>query len=196
MDNPNSVKEILITNLRKYTKLSDEEMTSMLEYIPTREFRKGVVLLHQGDAPDFSYYLIKGCIRQFVIDENGREITVNFYTDEESINMFSFLDGEEMSLYSLSAIEDSVVVLCSDLDEESTEEDPDITNMKRMFFEKQFSDMQINFANFKLQTPEERFSLLYKSRPDLLERVPQIYLASYLGITPETFSRFKKRMLP
>ena len=134
MDNPNSVKEILMTNLRKYTKLSDEEMTSMLEYIPTREFRKGVVLLHQGDAPDFSYYLIKGCIRQFVIDEKGREITVNFYTDEESINMFSFLDGEEMSLYSLSAIEDSVVVLCSDLDDESTEEEPDITNMKRMFF--------------------------------------------------------------
>ncbi len=89
-----------------------------------------------------------------------------------------------------------MVVLCSDLDEESTEEDPDIANMKRMFFEKQFLDMQINFANFKLQTPEERFSLLYKSRPDLLERVPQIYLASYLGITPETFSRFKKRMLP
>ncbi len=110
--------------------------------------------------------------------------------------MFSFLDGEGMSLYSLSAIEDSVVVLCSDLDDESTEEEPDITNMKRMFFEKQFSDMQINFANFKLQTPEERFALLYKSRPDLLERVPQIYLASYLGITPETFSRFKKRMLP
>ena len=78
---------------------------------------------------------------------------MNFYSDEESINMFSFLDGEEMSLYSLSAIEDSVVVLCSDLDEESTEEDPDIANMKRMFFEKQFSDMQINFANFKLQTP-------------------------------------------
>ena len=99
MDNPNSVKEILITNLRKYTKLSDEEMTSMLEYIPTREFKKGVVFLHQGDAPDFSYYLIKGCIRQFVIDENGREITVNFYSDEESINMFSFLDDEEMSLY-------------------------------------------------------------------------------------------------
>ncbi|MED3803887.1 hypothetical protein P4562_18340 [Lysinibacillus xylanilyticus] len=67
--------------------------------------------------------------------------------------------------------------------------------MLKVFFQKQFFDLQKNLASFKAQSPEERFQALVKNRPELLKRVPQNILASYLDITPETFSRYKKTLI-
>ncbi|CDZ75629.1 Hypothetical protein ING2D1G_1492 [Peptoniphilus sp. ING2-D1G] len=188
-------KDILVDNLKKFTNLSDLQINNMLESIPIVSLKKGTVLLHQGMTPEFNYFLIQGCIRQFAVDEDGKEGTVNFFLDEESINMFSFMNSEGLSLYSLECLEDCLLVECPDLDNNPAKDDsPEISNMKRMFFEKQYTEIQKDLTSFKLHRAEERFALLVNNRPDLLDRVPQVYLASYLGITPETFSRFKKKL--
>ena len=189
-----SGKNVLASNLKEYTRLSDKEIQQALSSVSIKRYKKGSILLLQGFAPRYSYYLLEGCIRQYVSDEDGKEATVNFFTEEESINMFSFLDKQGLSLYSLTCLEDCMLVECSDLGNDPADDDsPEISNMKRVFFEKQFSDMQINYTNFKLKSPEEKFLLLAKQRPKLMKRVPQVHLASYLGIAPETFSRFKKK---
>lgn len=194
MDEITEIKAVLVSKLLEYTQLNEDEINALLDCIPIEIVSKGTVLLQQGNAPRVSYYLIKGCIRQYASDENGKEITVNFFTEEESINMFSFLDNDGQSLYSLECLEGCAFVECPDvLSELAKDEYPEISNMKRLFFEKQFSELQINYTNYKLKTPAERFSLFIKNRPDLLSRVPQIYLASYLGITPESFSRYKRK---
>lgn len=197
MNNTESGKSVLTANLKKYTQMNAVQIREIVEHVPMTEYKKRTVLLQQGFAPKCSYYLIKGCVRQYACNESGNEATVNFFTEEESINLFSFLDDDGLSLYSLACLEDCLVVECPDIGNNAAgDEQPDIGNMKRLFFEKQFSDMQVSFTKFKFGTAEERFAFLVKSRPALLNRVPQIYLASYLGIAPETFSRFKKRMKP
>lgn len=194
MDGIKAIKAVLVSKLLEYTQLNENEINVLLDSIPIEIVSKGTVLLHQGIEPRVSYYLIKGCIRQYASDENGKEITVNFFTEEEPINMFSFLDNDGQSLYGLECLEECTFVECPDvLNELAKDEYPEISNMKRLFFEKQFSELQTNYTNYKLKTPEERFLLFIKNRPDLLNRVPQIYLASYLGITPESFSRYKKK---
>jgi CRP-like cAMP-binding protein len=186
-------KNQLAKKLKELTTLKEEEIEGLLTEIPIKISPKGSILLHQGDHPQASYYLIQGCVRQYAWDENGKEVTIHFYTEAEPINMFSYLDQNGDSRYSLSCLEDCYLVTCPDLEESPEEDQPEIADMKRIFFEKQFSDMQLNYMNFKLKSPEERFAWLLETHPQLLERIPQIYLASYLSITPETFSRFKKK---
>ncbi|MGB3368382.1 MAG: Crp/Fnr family transcriptional regulator [Acidaminobacteraceae bacterium] len=174
------------------TSFSDLEIDEMIEGVPVTHFSKGEQFLRQGDKPSDSYYVIKGCVRQLAYDENGKEVTLNFFTEEEDINLLSFSDESGFSRYALECLEETTLVVCSD-SHGGEAESPDIENMKRIFFEKQFVTMQNSFTDFKLQKPAERFEAIMKSRPDLVDRVPQNIMASYLAITPETFSRFKKK---
>jgi hypothetical protein len=108
--------------------------------------------------------------------------------------MLSYADNEGLSRYGLSCVEESALVVCphfqmSDLQEMET-------NMREMIqnlFYTAFTQLQSQYALFKLMSPEERFLYLMEHQMDLMKRVPQHMLASYLDITPETYSRFKKK---
>ena len=119
---------------------------------------------------------------------------MNFFVEEEPINMFSFADAQGVSLYSLACLKECILVECTDTDPENKEQDAEIDGMKHRMFARQFTDMQQHYASFKLKSPEERLRQLQTQRPELLHRVSQVYLASYLGMTPEAFSRIKKRL--
>jgi len=186
-----SYKESLFNTIKTHTKLSIDEINEMVESIPVTLFNKGDVLLNQGDRPKLSYYVIEGCVRQFSWDEAGKETTLEFFTESQSINMFSFVDEEGNSWYSLECLEDCALVTCADYDTE--EESVDLLNMKYSIFTQQFTHMQSSFMNYKASKPIERYNHLVKTRPELLDRVPQNILANFIGITPESFSRFKKR---
>lgn len=190
--NNNTYKDVLKNTLRNMTSFSDYEIDEMIKNIPVTQFKKGENILLQGEKATSSYYVIQGCVRQLAYDENGREVTLNFYTEEQDINTISYLDDDGYSRFSLECLEDTDLVVCPD-SQNSDDDSPEILNMQRMFFEKQFISMQASFMDFKIQKPIERFESIMKSRPDLVDRVPQNIMANYLGITPETFSRFKKK---
>jgi CRP-like cAMP-binding protein len=189
-----SCKRILADVLKEYTDLEDTVVDEMVDFAPLDSFDKGHVLQHQGQEPSVAtYFIVKGCIRQYICDENGREITVNFYTENEPINLITFLDEKGKSLYSLSCIESCIVAYCEDIEDDGSNDPPEIQALEQLFFRKQYAQIQRGYADFKLKSPEERFEFLLEQEAELIERVPQIYLASYIGITPESFSRFKKR---
>ncbi len=195
MNNIEIGKLMIVETLKKMTDLNDDDLSELVTSIPIQKYKRGTVLLNQGDKPDMSYYLIMGCVRQYVCNEHGKEITVDLYIDEQSINMFSYADEVGDSMYSLACLEDCIMVSCPEImtrDLENTQ--PEFRDMLRIFFQNQFTVLQKNLASFKAQTPEERFRALVKNRPELLKRVPQNILASYLNITPETFSRYKKTL--
>ncbi len=184
-------KLALEKTIKEFTSLSDSEIEVMVDSIPVASFTKGTLLLSQGDIPIMSYFVIEGCVRQFAIDINGKETTLDFYTENHAINMFSFTDDNGASKYSLECLENSVLVACDDT--EDADDSLELLGLKHGIFKNQFTDMQNTFMNFKALTPIERYNNFVKSRPDLIKRVPQNILANYLGITPESFSRFKKR---
>ncbi len=111
------------------------------------------------------HYLIKGCVRQYAFNESGNEATVNFFTEEESINLFSFLDDDGLSLYSLACLEDCLVVDVRTSQHAAGDEQPDIGNMKRLFFEKRVFRHAGQLHKIQVRTAEERFAFLVKSRP-------------------------------
>ncbi|WP_179031085.1 Crp/Fnr family transcriptional regulator [Paenibacillus kribbensis] len=158
------MKSILFKYMTKFTFLNDEEQQAIAEKILIEEYKKGTVLLRQGDVPTTCYFVLKGCVRQYLIDETGKEVTSNFYTEEQAVSIFNRHQQIKPSAYTFTCLEDCVLVV------------GDLVAKKDMLDE--FSQLE---------------SMIRKMVEEN-NRVPQHQLASYLGITPESLSRIKKRI--
>ncbi|MDQ0061682.1 Crp/Fnr family transcriptional regulator [Paenibacillus harenae] len=189
------MKNMLFKYMTKFTTLNEEEQQAIAQEILIEEYKKGTVLLAQGDVPAKCYFVLKGCIRQFSIDELGKEVTSNFYTEEQAISIFNHHKQDKSSDYTFVCLEDSVLVVgILDGERDMYNKYNQLESMTRLMVEQFFGQVQEEFASFIASTPEERYKTLLRNRPHLIDRVPQHQLASYLGITPESLSRIKKRI--
>jgi len=189
------MKSILLKYLAKHTTFNEEEQMAIIEEIPVQEIKKGTMLLRQGDVPDKCYFVLKGCVRQYSIDEAGKEVTSNFYTEEQAVSIFNHHKQNRSSAYSLTCLEDCVLVV-GDLEGEKDmlQKYSQLETMIRWMVEENLGEVQDEKTAFIASVPEERYKALLRKRPGLADRVPQHQLASYLGITPESLSRIKKRI--
>ena len=100
------------------------------------------------------------------------------------------------SEYYISCLEDSILLVSNpEIEAESFEKFPKFESLCRVLSEELLAKEQINFDKFKTSSPEQRYLNLLQSRPDLLQRVPQHQLASYLGIKPQSLSRLRARIM-
>jgi len=189
------LKHLLMKYMDRFTTLGEDEQRAVLDDIRIEEYRKGTTLLRQGDVPTKCYFVLQGCVRQFTVDEVGKETTTQFYTEEQAIAAFHRYKPDQASGYSLVCTENAVLVV-GDLDKETSmfEKYSQLESMTRKMVEEHLSDMQDEFAAFIAASPEDRYKALLEKRPGLADRVPQHQLASYLGMTPESLSRIKKRL--
>lgn len=190
------MKEILLKYMTQFTSLNEEEQRAISEAVRIEEYKKGAYLLRQGDLPIIKcYFVLKGCVRQFFVDESGKEVTSNFFTEEQAIPIFNDQQQVELSKYSFMCLENSILV-AGDLDSEKVMYNnySQLETMTRKMMEINLGELQDEFAEFIKSSPEERYKAILKKRPHLVQRVPQHQLASFLGMTPESLSRIKKRM--
>ncbi|RAV19409.1 Crp/Fnr family transcriptional regulator [Paenibacillus contaminans] len=189
------MKSILLKYLARYTTLTAAEQQAIVDDIHVQAYKKGTLLLRQGDVPDKCYFVLKGCVRQYSIDEAGKEVTSNFYTEEQAVSIFNHHKQNRSSAYSLTCLEDCVLVV-GDLEGEKDmlQKYSQLETMIRWMVEENLGEVQDEKTSFIASAPEERYKALLRKRPGLADRVPQHQLASYLGITPESLSRIKKRI--
>lgn len=189
------MKDMLFKYMTGLTSLNEEEQQAIVNELHIEEYKKGTILLIQGDVPTKCYFVLKGCIRQYSIDEAGREVTSNFYTEEQAISIFNHHRLDKSSEYTFTCLEDSVMVVGKlDIEKDMYNKYAQLESMTRKMIEESFGQVQEEFAAFIASSPEDRFKGLLMKRPYLIDRVPQHQLASYLGMTPESLSRIKKRV--
>ena len=184
----------MVKYVSKHVSLSEELKAIIIETVMIKKFKKGSILLKSGSIPRENYFVLKGCIRSYLL-KDGEEKTLEFYTEEQPVT--SMANGKKIpSEFYLECIEDSVLsVSTPEHDEEMFKKYPQFESICRIISDVILANYQETFINFKLMTPEERYLAIIKNRPDLPQRVPQYQLASYLAITPQSLSRIRKRLV-
>ena len=174
--------------------LTDEEREAVDRLIPIRKFKKGDVLLQEGKVSRECFFTIKGCVRSYQI-KGGEERTTQFFVEGEPIAaLLSYLNKTPVKHY-LECIEDSTLaVLSFDNEQELYNQNPKFEALCRNSIERAFGEQQEMIQNYLTKNPEERYLMLQETRPDLIQRVPQYHLATFLGVQPESLSRIKKRI--
>ena len=158
------------------------------------EYNKGTILLKEGQNSSDNYFVLTGCVRQFFI-KNGDERVTNFYTEEDWILPAIGQESNNVSKYFLECVEDCLLVIANDKEgSELMKTNLKFQELAQLILEKEIMNQQQHFAEFQNSTPEERYLKLQKTRPHLIERVPQFQLSSYIGVKPESLSRIRKRI--
>ena len=179
--------------LPEYMTFSEEEKQAITDLDVFSFVKKGTVLLREGQRSDKSYFVFKGCLRAYYII-NGEEKTTSFYTDMDGFSPPCAVIGTPSALY-IDCVEDSIIAAMSaEMINAMLAKYPKNENYCRIFSEQLLAKEQAQFDEYKTSTPEQRYLNLRKTRPDLLQRVPQHQLASYLGITPQSLSRLRARI--
>ena len=184
----------LIQNLHFYTPLQTEEIQRIVAETPIKTLKKGSLLLREGQIPQVCYYVFKGCVREYYLLD-GEEKTSEFYLEGDSISDNLGKIERKPSRKYWECLEDTTLSVFSHAQEEKMYRlFPCIESLCRIETEKKLGQFRELMAFYLASSPEERYLNLLKTRPNLLTRVPQYQLASYLGIKPESLSRIRGRI--
>lgn len=188
------MQQILFDFLTKYVPLTEDEKNAIVSLDIFRSVKKGTILLEEGQNTKESFFVLKGCIRKYYILD-GEEKTTAFYTEMEGLTPHCVV-SQTPSEYYVSCIEDSILIVSNaDMESEVNGKFPKFETLCRILSEERLGKQQIDFDAFKTSSPEQRYLNLLQSQPDLLQRVPQHQLASYLGIKPQSLSRLRARII-
>lgn len=188
------MQDILFDFISKYISITEDEKSALLALDLFRSVKKGTILLKEGQKSKDCYFVLKGCIRVYYLID-GEEKTTAFYTEIEGLTPHCVIN-EAPSEYFITCIEDSIILVSnSDMGAEMNSKFPKFEIMCRILSEELLVKEQINFDEFKTSSPEQRYLNLLQNRLDLIQRVPQHQLASYLGIKPQSLSRLRARIL-
>lgn len=179
--------------LEQYMPLLEEEKKALIDLDIFRSYKKGTILLEEGKLSNEVYFVIKGIIRCYhVID--GEEKTTAFYTEMQPLTPVSVVN-KKPSEYFVSCVEDSIITVGNSDEKELFDKFPRFETLCRVLSEELLVNNQASFADYINSTPEQRYLNLQKTRPDLVQRVPQHQIASYLGMKPQSLSRIRKRIV-
>lgn len=188
--------EILLANINRKVTLSAEEQEVIKTCFVPKKIRKKQYILQAGDVCKHILFVEKGLLRTYGIDDNGGEHTVQFAPESWWISdMYSFLTNEP-SLYNITALEDTEVLMLSNTTfEEMVSKVPKMERYLRILMQNNLVAMQRRIMGTLSDSTEEKYTKFTKAFPEIISRVPQHIIATYLGLTPETLSRVRKQLL-
>ncbi|MCR6719879.1 MAG: Crp/Fnr family transcriptional regulator [Chitinophagaceae bacterium] len=178
--------------LRRFVNVTDDEFAKQLmPVIRVRRFGKREILVREGEIENHFNFIAKGLIRKYY-KKGDAEINIQISTEGHIILSQESFYSRRPSEYYVAAIEPSTVVSIRYEDLENVySSSKKMEHLGRLIL----THAMVIKDNWQMQlikmTPRERFLNFVMKNPDLLQRVPQKYLATYLNIKPETFSRFK-----
>lgn len=163
------------------------------EVMETLSVPSKTILLEEGKVADRLYLIRKGCMRLFFCNE-GKDITFQFFFEGDFVASFDSLYKGTPSLFSLESIEQSEVLSIKKKDfYNKIENNPSLRKLYEEKIIERFILYQHLFLSSIKNTPQQRYEELLKEYPNIIQRVPQHYIASYLGITPVSLSRIRNR---
>jgi len=184
----------LATHIKKFVDLTEEEASILLTYTRPLEIKKKGFLLKEGQVCRANYFVEKGCLRLFFIDEKGTEQTVQFAIENWWVTDYTGFRSQAPSHFYIQAVENSKITVF----ERSTQDGlfaklPQLERYFRLILEKSYGASQWRIKYIFSLSKENMYKQFIASFPAFVQRIPQYMLASYLGLTPEYVSEIRKK---
>ena len=187
---------IIVDSITRHIQLSADEQQHFMSLLQPKRYKRKQFILQQGEICKYSTFVIKGCLRGFTIDQNGDEHVINFAPVGWWIaDMYSLLT-QKPGVLNIEAMEDTEVLLLSKAKQEKLyHEIPQFERFFRIITENSLVSYQQRLIDNLSLTAEERYHNFCRRYPTLIYSLPKKQIASYIGVTPEFFSRMQHRML-
>lgn len=186
--------EPLLDYFDRLIPLDKEEKDLVKTKFHPRLFRKRQYVLQEGDISMQFYFVVRGCLRMYKIDEKGDTHILQFAVENYWINDLGSFHGVKPSILNIDALEDTVVLQISRDDLIALYiQAPKFDRIFRVLLENSFIGLQARLLQNISSTAEERYQSFLEVYPQLINRLSQVQIAAYLGITPEFLSRLRNR---
>lgn len=187
---------VLLKNIAKHITLNKEEEKLFISMITVQNCKSKTILLRAAETCKHSYFVNSGILRSFTINDNIVEHVLNFACEGYWIgDMYSLLSQKPGNLF-IEVIEDAELLLLSKENQEQLyEKVPKFERFFRILTENSLVANQQRLMDNLSLSAEERFEKFCSKFPQLINKIPQKQIASYIGVTPEFFSKMKSKML-
>lgn len=185
----------ILDNIKRYVDLSQDDEKQFIAIAKLNRVKRRQFLVQPGFVCTHQIYVVSGALRSYFVTSNGTEHTIQFAIDDWFISDFnSYISQTPASLF-VEALQDSNIILISYTDvEELCSQNPKFERFFRLIAQRAFAFSQRRILSNLDKTAEERYAEFSKLYPQIVNRVPQYALASYLGITPEFLSKIRKKV--
>jgi CRP/FNR family transcriptional regulator, anaerobic regulatory protein len=176
-----------------FADFSDEELEQAQGFFHPKKMKKGEFLTTPGEIAYECGFVLKGCFRVFYLVD-GKESTRFLGCENIFISSVPSFTTQKPSIEYVEALENAELLMMSYQDlQKMYELSPKWERMVRILAEYSYNEQQKRIYSLIAHSAQQRYEDLTKSRPDLIQRVPQYIIANYLGISPETLSRIRKQ---
>lgn len=188
----------MFTKFRNKFPISDERWIEYTSYFNRIEAPAKTTLLEEGEVSKKLFIIEKGCVRVW-FNNNGKDLTTQFFFENQSVASIESFIKQFPSPVVIETIESSLIwwISKNDMDKilEEVKEIPELRDrFIDMIFQRTFDYIR-HFVSFIKDSPTQRYLNLIEEKPQIVQRVPQHYIASYLGVSTVHLSRIKSKLL-
>src|SRR5215213_7254896 len=188
--------ELILQNISKHIQLTEKEKEYFISILQAKKIRKRQYLVQAGESCRYEYFINKGCLRQYYLDDKGHEHVLYFAIEDYWISDMYGLTTGEPALTNIDALEDcELLVIEKTFYEELFIEVPKLERFFRIILQRSLIGQQRRVIENMSLHADERYYRFAERYPFLEQRLPQKQIASYLGITPESLSRIRKQRM-
>jgi CRP-like cAMP-binding protein len=182
--------------IRQTIPISDEEFDETIIFFKGLTLRKGDFFLQQGKVCREIAFINKGILRTYYLNEKGEETTSCFCTEGNLTTSYKSFILQNPSTLSIQALEKTELLAIEHADLQKLYAVSSVwQNLGRAFAEKEYIVMEQYASSLNNETAKEKYLRLLKEQPQIIQKAPVNYIASYLGITTRTLSRIRKEIL-
>lgn len=185
----------MLSNILRELQSDSAKWEQCWGFFAVRDFPARTSLLREGEVARSMYFVKAGCLRIW-FNKDGKDITFQFFFENQAVSSIESFLGEEPSLFSLETIEPTTAVVIDRRDWDRIHQlYPQLRDRFLHMMLKRLTNYGQLFLSRIKDSPRERYEALLREHPEIARRVPQHHIASFLGITPVSLSRIRGRIL-
>lgn len=185
----------LIDYFNKFLPLTEEEQSIVEEVFNERRIKRRQFILNEGDVSSINTFVVEGCFRMYTVDDRGKEHNLQFAVENWWIGDIGSFHSEEPSKLYIEALENSIVLQIKKEDQlRLFVEYPKFNRIFRVFTENALVSSQRRILQNISSSAEERYLDFMKRYPHFFNRISNVQIASYIGVTPEFLSKIRKEI--